>query len=772
MVLSVLLLIWGSVPVPTQAATATPTPDTWDSYEPNDASGEASVVSTGQTIRDLQLHNADVDWFKVWLKAGWTYRFNAVPTEGDPEMRLYDDGMTELVEALDDGAGDASARIEWTASSTGWHYVEAASQVAGLLGAYSLELLEVPATATPTQTPDPTMTPTPTETPTPGPTATPDTWDAYEPNDGTGEASVVSVGYTTQGLTLHDGDQDWFKTRLVGGREYQIEVTITGGGDPRLEVYDGDGTTLLAEADDGGAGNPSPNVTLRPSADGDVYVAVTSQVDGLFCEYDLTVLEMTPTATPTPMVPDAYEPDDDDPVEAAVQVAQVRAFEAEGDVDKVTFPVKAGKGYYVATSPSQGTDTILQVEVDGRLYQDDDGGDGTGSRIVFYPTRDGWAEVTVWEKWSRYGKDVTYDLAADVYEGVDPDESQDSEGGAMMALGTSQSRAFHTGDDVDYARLPVGEGVPVVVEVAGDGVIPHLTVRLDGKTWVADGSASGGRAEVQFTPSSGGEATIEVRSLSGEAGAYTLSIREGATPTEAPGTTPTPQPTSAVPDPYEVDDSVPAIYYPGQVQARAFQAGGDVDQVVFTAKAGKRYEARTTELAPGVDTVVTLYDFATGEALQSDDDGGKSVASLIAFGPYASERKVKLVVANRGRFGADATYALEIRRPTAEDGGGADDGPGAVTTFVFLDHDGDGAYDPLEGIDGVIVTLRIEGGSTMAMGTRNGRARFVLPASDEGLVCDVMVDLIGYGERVDVGPGGNAEVHIPVSPVPLPKRLP
>jgi hypothetical protein len=611
--------------------------------------------------------------------------------------------------------------------------------------------------------------------------------DGYEPDEPPGP--TLLVGETQARDFDPQGDVDYASLRVKGGRAYRVATdNLAPGVDTVLTVTLGVGIYVN---DDLSTTDFASEVAFTAQQDGDAYVEIANvgELFGPTKGYSLTaellgaatptpIPTSTPTPSPTPTatpMPDAYEPDDTSAVEGAIPLLQQRTFQDGDDVDRVTFPVKAGQGYYALTSPDDGTDTILQVHVDGQTFEDDDGNGGLGSRVVFFPEQDGWAEAVVWEKWGRNGNDRRYTLEVDVHEGSDEDEDQDNAGGALIPLGTSRRRAFHVPDDVDHARVSVTDDMPVVIVATGNEVIPHLTVRQGGKSWVVDGSTSGGRAEVRFTSKNDGEVTLEIRSLTGETGSYTLSAQRGADPTPQPQPTSGPSPTPApVADRYEVDDEVPAVYYPGQVQARAFQAPGDVDQVVFTAKAGHQYEARTTTLAAGVDTTLTLYDFDGGGVIGGDDDSGAGMASLITFGPYGRDRRIKAVVSNRGRFAEDATYVLEVKDLTeSDDGEGSGEGPAEVVVYVFLDHDGDGSYDPLEEIDRVRVNLRLEGGGTLARNTTDGRASFSLtPDADEEIVCDVLIPLLSYGNQIRVSPGGRAEVHVAVRPVPLPVRLP
>ena len=120
------------------------------------------------------------------------------------------------------------------------------------------------------------------------------------------------------------------------------------------------------------------------------------------------------TYTGTPLAPfqDVYEPDDTMPVPIAVGETQLRNFDPQGDVDRVTFRVRAGRSYLVATSNlSPGVDTRLEVLVDGQKLINEDAAPGTlASQIIFTVAQDGTAVVTVFNE-GQYGPTRIYELS-------------------------------------------------------------------------------------------------------------------------------------------------------------------------------------------------------------------------------------------------------------------------------------------------------------------------------------------------------------------------
>jgi len=602
------------------------TPSTWDAYEPNNDSSEASTISTGQTIRGLTLHSGDRDWFLVWLKQGWAYRVNAVQAaEGDPMLRIYNDGLSKIHESRDVSQGDSSASVEFTASRTGWYYVEVRSQVAGLFGEYRLELLEVEATATPTPTPTPTQTPLP---------STPDDWDEYEPNDSASQAEPISVGYTVGLLTLHDGDQDWFKMRLTGGREYEIEAFITGGGDPKLELLAANGSTLIAQADDGGPGQPSPSIKYKPAESGYFYVAITSQVAGLFCEYELSVIELAPTPTPSPTPGpanrDAYEPNDGPSEAAPVGVGNTIQSLTLHRADEDWFKARlvGGRAYEFKVLTFSGDPKLSVYASDGTtlLGESSDGGRGDPSPVVqLGADSDQYVYLAVSSEIAGLFCEYSLDIremepkptpeATPTPNGWDHLEPND-EAADAVAIGIGQTvtgLTLHNSADEDWFWVRLTSGRIYEIEAFITSGDPKLTMYDSNVTQItsaSDGGAGNPSPTVQFVPDADMYVYLQVASeVQGLTCDYELTVLEwGATitPTPAPTTTPQPTPTPSLEgEPNDTFDLATEL-------AMGFTVNGviepnDNDFFKFYVEAGVRYQCEAMP-SGNLDTNMIVYD--------------------------------------------------------------------------------------------------------------------------------------------------------------------
>lgn len=150
------------------------------------------------------------------------------------------------------------------------------------------------------------------------------------------------------------------------------------------------------------------------------------------------------------------------------------------------------------------------------------------------------------------------------------------------------------------------------------------------------------------------------------------------TPTPSPGATPagtadstpssgdsgtTPQasitPTPDLRDEYEPDDAQPRPIFLDQLQAHNFYPVFDVDNATFLAKAGRFYRISTLNLAPGVDTFLTITMGDT--SVTNDDAKPGTLDSEISFQAGDSDVEVLVQVQNRGQYGGEMTYQLWVQ---------------------------------------------------------------------------------------------------------------
>ena len=136
-----------------------------------------------------------------------------------------------------------------------------------------------------------------------------------------------------------------------------------------------------------------------------------------------------------------------------------------------------------------------------------------------------------------------------------------------------------------------------------------------------------------------------------------------STPTPAPPATVTPTP-GGCQDAYEPDDDLPQarpVSTDGTAQTHTLHTAGDQDWTTFEAQAGHTYVLRTFGLAPGVDTVLVLYD-ADRQPLDYNDDETPGIArSRLTFTPTLSGTYYARVTNYDPAFGGcDASYQFSV----------------------------------------------------------------------------------------------------------------
>jgi len=163
-----------------QVATATPTPSTCgpDSYEPDDSSAQASLLTVGAAAQNHNFdHRGDVDWLRFDAIAG---RYYDVWTDNllgaDTILFLVDvDGQTDLAQNDDDPNRGLASRIVWKAPDTGTYYIRVEEYnllgncISYDIGAAVVPLLYLPTIVRTYRVPPAQPTPTPTLTPSPTP---------------------------------------------------------------------------------------------------------------------------------------------------------------------------------------------------------------------------------------------------------------------------------------------------------------------------------------------------------------------------------------------------------------------------------------------------------------------------------------------------------------------------------------------------------------------------------------------------------------------------
>ena len=116
-------------------------------------------------------------------------------------------------------------------------------------------------------------------------------------------------------------------------------------------------------------------------------------------------------------------------------------------------------------------------------------------------------------------------------------------------------------------------------------------------------------------------------------------------------------PTPDLGDRYEPDDTVPRPISTGETQTHNFHPEGDVDNVHFMVRKGQWYQVSTFDLAPGVDTEITVT--VNGLRYWSNDLGPGHPESRVLFQAFEDDLAMVKIV-NRGYYGPANTYRISL----------------------------------------------------------------------------------------------------------------
>lgn len=239
----------------------------FEESEPNETFADANAIALGQ-IYNAELTSGDTDFYQFTLEAGKLYSFRSLDnnTGGELSVGFYDEvnGPTLLDDSgWPDNYGGANFKIaNIIPRETGTYYLS----VAGGAGDYKL---------TSRVNPDYLAL-----------------QGKGEPNNNMAEADAqgayqalgadVMFALADQNHPRFFGDEDWFRVELAAGQSITAETKPVGGDlwtrdtDTRIVIFAADGTTELANDDDGGndwysragyvaSGNETVYVVVRTS---------------------------------------------------------------------------------------------------------------------------------------------------------------------------------------------------------------------------------------------------------------------------------------------------------------------------------------------------------------------------------------------------------------------------------------------------------------------------------------------------------------------------
>ncbi len=445
----------------------------------------------------------DADWYRITLQGGQTYRFALDSVEGehafDPLLRLLSSTGGELARDDDGGPGLNSA-IEYTPSTTGVYYLEARGFSDEAVGSYVLRarLGDIPA-------------------------------------DATTDLSLSSEGDYVEGVLAPSGDKDWYAFDVAEGGTVRLALSNGGAqpvGDPLLIVYDSHGQEVAR--DDDGGGNLNSYLEFTPATGGRYYAEARGFSDEAQGNY---VLQLTPGEI-------GGEASTADTIDPTTGPRQSRIAPAN-DSDWFTLNAIEGRAYRVFLDAAPG-DEVLDpylkvIAADGTtaLFEDDDGGTGINSYISFIAPQSGPLFLAV----SSYEGQSSGGYALRVVDTEVPGQPGTDE--MLQADEDSRASRIDMPGDKDFYLVEFQEGASYEITVTGSGADPLrdpiLTVLNanyaeesegeDGATpnlqtlATDDNSGPGRNARLVYTPTSAGNAFLQVTAKGLLTGDYTIAVR-------------------------------------------------------------------------------------------------------------------------------------------------------------------------------------------------------------------------------------------------------
>lgn len=467
-------------------------PESVGDLEPmGDASGSAAtsmklpVGSEGTGSMDFA---GDRDWARTSLTAGVEYTI---------EMRGADSGDGDLADpflvvrssdgsflAQDDngGAGD-NARLSFTPTTSGIHYIEARAFGSANTGTYTLSIVETNL--------------------------------AFPPE----ESTELSVGQTLAGTINPAGDHDYYQLTLTAGTAYvfDLEGAPTGAGtlaDPILRLYDADGD-LLDSDDDGGTG-VNARLNFNPVESGTYYLRAE----------DLGNTDTGTYAITADLVGDEFPPENARNLGVGETTGDL--ISPVGDEDYFRLNLIQANVYTFELSGTDGNGNPM----DGSLSLFDASGillssvsvTDTTAELEFTPSASGVYYLRVEDA----GDDdtATYTITL-LSNGLFPGEFP-----TPMQFGVTLSGLINPAGDKDYVSvdLTAGETYTFDLEGSSNGAAtlpdPFLTIFASGGTELAsdDNSGVGLNARLVFTPTTSGTYFLQIEGLGDDpTGAYRIT---------------------------------------------------------------------------------------------------------------------------------------------------------------------------------------------------------------------------------------------------------
>ena len=490
------------------------TQESLDTIAGNTSTTERIEWTSGNTFRIESEINAlsDHDWFKVWLDKGLTYSFSLDGTSlggtlSDPQLSLR--SVTGRLLAQDDNGGTGNdAKLVFSASDSGWYYLDAGASGNAYKGTYIIQGSSIQ--------------------------------DDYANTALTEGSVIVDADEPTTGLVTYIGDKDWFKAGLSAGVTYVISIKgdisddaqLDPLTDPILFIRNADGDVIM-RSDDGDGLDVLAYFT--PTQDGLYYFDVGSAF-----RYDIGAYQIDVTLAP----PDDHASVLDDTA-TQITLNGTDKVTTSGDIgipgDKDVFKVTLtddkvylieGKGF--ASNAGTLIDPYIRVFNEAGFLVDfnNNGGKGNDAQFYFVPEEAGtyYIELSA----NNNANQGTYNLSISERNIPADDVPNNIATNIELSAGDVFDGNLLTQGDEDWFRVSLEADESYVFQLkalaSGYGTLvdPLIEIRDASGTLIkaVDDMLISNEPSLQYTPTASGDFYIVVKANSTQdTGTYTLITR-------------------------------------------------------------------------------------------------------------------------------------------------------------------------------------------------------------------------------------------------------
>ncbi len=295
-------------------------------------------------------------------------------------------------------------------------------------------------------------------------------WDRFEPNNLSIEAAVIELPFNESGLTLGEGDEDWFAFEVPESDSESVMMlnAATGGMmDTYLELYspDDQGWTV-AENDDFDGGNAALQFPLN--VPGLWYLKVRSFSSDENGEYSLIVSLSEEVLGPG-------EPDEGEDLATPLNIGSTpleKRIDYSDDRDwfRVDLLRPLGMEEVLRVETLSNLDLVMELtdEYGNYIMDDDDSGHDNNPMIIASGLESGSYYVTVY----GYGGEIgPYEIMANVMVPVKDEFEDDNSMISASQIGTQgemQRRNFTPMGDVDWVQFEVQNEGRYLIKTEGE----------------------------------------------------------------------------------------------------------------------------------------------------------------------------------------------------------------------------------------------------------------------------------------------------------------